>query len=110
MLPHAWILGDDEFGRVPWFRDRLNAMGERYILDIPGQISACDAEDPPRTGGLGQPCKAAYIQVGRWKDAVAEREWTRVHVRDGIKGPVAVWATRARVRTKMQRKRRDVVE
>lgn len=109
-LPHAWILGDDEFGRVTWFRDRLNGMGERYLLDIPGQVSVCDAEDPARTGGLGQPRKAAYIQAERWKDLVGEGEWTRVHVRDGIKGPVTVWATRARVRTKMERKRREAVE
>lgn len=110
ILPHAWILGDDEFGRVTWFRDRLQDMGERYLLDIPGQIAVCDAEDPPPTGGKGRPRKAAYVQAGRWKDAVAERDWTRVEVRDGIKGPVMVWATRARVRTRMKHKRRESVE
>lgn len=110
MLPHAWILGDDEFGRVPWFRERLDAMGERYLLEIPGQISVCEPEDPAPTGTNGRPRKAAYVQAGRWKDAVPQGEWTRVHVRDGIKGPVTVWATRARVRTKTKRKRREAVE
>lgn len=109
-LPHRWVTGDDEFGRVPWFRAKLRATGERYLLEIPGHLLVCDAEDPPRTGALGQPRKAAFQQAGRWKDGVPQRDWTRIHIRDGVKGPLVVWATRARVKTRTQAKRGTDVE
>ena len=31
-LPHAWITGDDEMGRPYWFRRRLHALAEQYLL------------------------------------------------------------------------------
>lgn len=109
LLPHRWVTGDDEFGRVPWFREKLRGAGERYLLEIPGHLLVCDAEDPPRAGMMGRPRKAAFQQAGRWKDEVRQRDWVRIHIRDGVKGPIVVWATRARVKTRSRAKRgRDV--
>ncbi|MCA1684855.1 MAG: transposase, partial [Planctomycetia bacterium] len=31
-LPHGWVAGDDEMGRPAWFRERLAADRERYLL------------------------------------------------------------------------------
>jgi SRSO17 transposase len=104
-LPHAWVNGDDAFGRAPQFRAALRRMGERYLLEIPGNLLVCDAEDPPKTGANGRPRKAPFMRASRWREIVPEGGWTRVHVRDGVKGPLVVWATRARVRTKLRRKR-----
>lgn len=107
-LPHAWVTGDDEFGRIPWFRRRLRQMGERYLLEMPGNLlSVCAVEDPPKTGGKGRPRKAAFIRAAAWKDAVPQENWTRIRIRDGLKGPLVIWATRARVRTRSGGRRRE---
>ena len=34
-IPHAWVTGDDEFGRASEFRAELRRRGERYIVDVP---------------------------------------------------------------------------
>lgn len=109
-LPHSWITGDDAFGCAYWFRAELRAMGERYVLDIPASLTVCDAEDPPPSGKNAGPRKAPFMRAGRWKDAVPARDWKRVHLRDGVKGPLVVWATRARVRTRSGKQRGDAVE
>lgn len=109
-LPHSWVTGDDEFGRPAWFRHRLRKMGERYVLDIPSNIRVCAAQNPPKTGALGQPRKASFSQAVIWKDAIPKNQWVRVSVRDGLKGPLVVWATRSRVRTRLGKKRRGEEE
>lgn len=109
-LPHAWINGDDAFGCVPWFRAKLRAMGERYLLDIPSSLLACGAEDPPQTGKNGRPRKAPFMRAGKWAQVAPESDWGRVHVRDGVKGPLIVWAMRVRVRTRIERRRGKDVE
>ncbi len=40
-LPHRWIAGDDEMGRPYWFRRRLAALGERYVLAVPSNTWWC---------------------------------------------------------------------
>lgn len=56
-LPHTWITGDDEMGRPSWFRRRLDALGERYLLAVPSntQIRDLQAEPPPYSGRGRQP-------------------------------------------------------
>ena len=47
-LPHRWMAGDDEMGRPSWFRRRLAALGERYVLAVPSNTSRRDVEvEPP---------------------------------------------------------------
>lgn len=109
-LPHAWVTGDDEFGRPAWFRKRLRRMNEPYVLEIPSNTLVCAAEDPSKTGDRGQPRKAPFQQATTWKDAVPKSQWTRISVRDGLKGPLVVWATRARMRARDEKKRRGEME
>ena len=47
-LPHGWIAGDDERGRPDWFRRRLAALGERYLLAVPSHTArrALEVEPP----------------------------------------------------------------
>ena len=82
-LPHAWINGDDAFGCVGWFRAALRERGERYLLEFPGSVSVCDAEDPLPDGSNGRPKKARYVSASQWKDSVPSIRWQRIHVRDG---------------------------
>jgi SRSO17 transposase len=54
-LPHGWIAGDDEMGRPYWFRRRLAALGERYVLAVPSNTLCRDLESPlPPYSGLGR--------------------------------------------------------
>src|SRR3989449_9271289 len=46
-LPHRWIAGDDEMGRPYWFRRRLAALDERYLLAVPSNTAIRDLETPP---------------------------------------------------------------
>jgi hypothetical protein len=46
-LPHSWIAGDDEMGRPAWFRRRLAALGERYLLAVPSNTAMRDLETAP---------------------------------------------------------------
>ena len=54
-LPHRWIAGDDEMGRPSWFRRRLAALGERYLLAVPSNTAIRDLEvEPPASSGRGR--------------------------------------------------------
>ena len=100
-LPHRWVAGDDEMGKVPEFRGQLHARGERYLLAVPSNtlIRDLDAEPPPYAGRGRRP-KPPFLRVDRWRQALPNSAWTIVDVRDGEKGPLVVEAAKARVRTK----------
>jgi SRSO17 transposase len=53
LLPHAWVTGDDEMGRVFWFRRRLHGSGERYLLAVPSNTLIRDREVVTRPAHLG---------------------------------------------------------
>lgn len=90
-LPHAWITGDDEMGRPYWFRRRLDKLGERYLLAVPSNTQVRDLQvDPPQYWGHGRPPKRPWIRVDRWLATLDDKDWTRVDVRDGTKGPLLV--------------------
>lgn len=45
-FPHAWIVGDDEFGRPAWFRRSLARRKERYHLEVPSNTRIRDLAAP----------------------------------------------------------------
>jgi SRSO17 transposase len=100
-LPHDWVAGDDEMGKVPEFRGQLHRRGERYLLAVPSNtlIRDLDAEPPPYSGRGRQP-KSPWMRGDRWCKALPNSAWTMVDVRDGEKGPLVVEATKVRVRAK----------
>lgn len=93
LMPHAWVVGDDEFGRPSEFRDRLADRGERYLLEVPSNTSV---RRPPRWPGR----KARWGSVARRKAKHPREKWVRLTVRDGDKGPIEVFAFCTRVETK----------
>ena len=99
---HAWIVGDDEFGRPAWFRRALRRRGERYVLEVPLNTSIRDLEaDPPRTprGKPGRPfTRSPITTIHEWIQQQAASRWKRVMVRDGEKGPKEVDVLVRRVR------------
>ena len=91
-LPHAWIVGDDEFGRPSEFRDRLADRGERYLLDVPATVRV---RKPPHWPGSA----VTWKTVSKRARKQAPCKWTRVLQRNGEKGPIVVEAFATRVET-----------
>ena len=100
-LPHGWVAGDDEMGKVPEFRGQLQARSECYLLAVPSNTLIRDlaAEPPPYAGRGGKP-KSPFVRVDRWCKGLPKSGWTTVDVRDGEKGPLVVEAAKGRIRAK----------
>ena len=104
-LPHGWVAGDDEMGRPAWFRQRLAADGERYLLAVPSNTSIRDLEaEPPPYSGQGRRPKVAFRGVRAWCEALPSVAWTKLTVRDGEKGPLDVEILARRVESKVDRR------
>lgn len=93
LVPHAWIVGDDEFGRPSQFRDRLADRGECYLLEVPSNTLVRRPPDWP-----GRRAKWCTVAVRRHRLPVDR--WEKITVRDGDKGPIEVLAFCTRVETK----------
>ena len=105
-VPHGWVTGDDELGRHTRFRGELRQRGERYVLGVPCTTTVRDLEAPlPAYQGRGRRPKAPWQSVSAWRHALDPAGWTRLTVRDGEKGPVAIEMVTRRVQTRLERKR-----
>jgi SRSO17 transposase len=103
ILPHAWVVGDDEMGRCSWFREQLRARGEHYLLAVPSNTLVRDlAAEPPPYGGHGRHPQVPFTRVDRWCAALPEAAWETVEVRDGEKGPLVVQAVRRLVQARTE--------
>src|SRR5713226_4118389 len=97
-LPHAWIAGDDEMGRPYWFRRRLDRLGERYLLAVPGNTLIRDLEAaPPTYSGRGRRPQRPWQGINLWRTSLPAEAWTTIDVRDGAKGPLVVDIVKRRV-------------
>lgn len=98
LLPHGWIAGDDEMGRPYWFRRRLDHLGERYLLAVPGNTLMRDLETaPPESSGRGRRPTRPWQRIDQWSASLAQDAWTTIDVRDGAKGPLVVESVKRRV-------------
>src|SRR6266436_2640058 len=105
-VPHGWVTGDAELGRHTRFRQQLRARGERYVLGVPCTTTMRDLEaSRPEYQGRGRRPKAPWQSVTHWRQGLNAQVWTRLTVRDGEKGPVAIEMVKRRVQTRIERKR-----
>jgi SRSO17 transposase len=110
-LPHAWVVGDDEFGRSTQFRRNLRAVGEQYLLAVPsntlirdrGTSESGESADPAQKQG-------PFQRVDRWAAALPAEAWTTIEVRDGEKGPVLLAVAVTRVLAITERTREQAAE
>jgi SRSO17 transposase len=100
VLPHRWVTGDDEMGRNSHFREELRSMSEQYLLAVPSNTLVRDLGAPaPPYGGSGQPPKVPFQRADKWIETA--KNWTRIEVRPGEKGPLVVEAVKTRVQAKL---------
>jgi SRSO17 transposase len=105
-LPHAWIAGDDEMGRSSAFRRDLRALGEQYLLAVPSNTLVRDLEaQTPEYSGRGRRPQVPFVRADRWREALPEKVWKTIDVRDGARGPLAVQAVKVRVQAKADGRR-----
>lgn len=105
LLPHEWITGDDEMGRPYRFRRDLHDLQERYLLAVPDNTSIRDLEaEPPPYKGQGTHPKVPFQRVSKWRESLADEDWTRIEVRDAEKGPLVVYAAKTQVCTRTDRR------
>jgi SRSO17 transposase len=99
-IPHAWITGDDEFGRVTEFRKALRADREHYVLDVPCNTLVRDLDERVRRRGRKGRWKPPFRRVAEWAKRQRDAGWQEIEVRAGEKGPLKVKVLRARVQTR----------
>src|SRR5262249_49080576 len=105
-VPHGWVTGDDELERHTRFRQALRERGERYVLGVPCTTTVRDLAAPlPAYPGRGRPPKPPWHSVTAWQQAPEPYVWTRLTVREGEKGPMAIELVTRRVQTRLERKR-----
>jgi SRSO17 transposase len=100
-LPHAWVVGDDEFGRVSELRSQLRQDEERYVLDVPCNTLVRDLGErrPPARPG-GKPRLPLFERVEQWAARQPRKRWKKVRLPGGEKGPREVWTLSQRVQAK----------
>ena len=100
-LPHAWVVGDDEFGRVSKLRALLRQDQERYVLDVPCNTLVRDlSERRPPTRPEGKPRLPLFERVEQWVARQPRKRWKKIRLSGGEKGPREVWALSQRVQAK----------
>ena len=90
-LPHEWVAGDDEMGRIPWFRKALRKMNEPYVLAVPSNILIGDLERKTKTKA------PVFISVQQWMKSLPPDQWQTIKVRLGHKGWLSVRLATCRV-------------
>ena len=110
-LPHRWIAGDDEMGRPSWFRRRLDALGEQYLLAVPSNTSMrAMAVEPPEYSGRSRRPQRPWQHVEAWSQSLDDTAWHRIDGRDGSKGPLVVEAVKRRVVSRTHRRQQGAQE
>ena len=64
--------GDDEMGKVPWFRRKLRAQNEPYMFAVPSNILICDLDAPEKyCGTCGKELERKFVNVCDWQGVVS---------------------------------------
>jgi SRSO17 transposase len=104
LLPHGWVVGDDEMGRSSRFRAELRRLGERYLLAVPSNTTVRDLEGAvPQWSGRGPHPKRAFEQVRAWAMSLPPKAWRRIEAGDGERGPQFVELVTRRVVARTER-------
>lgn len=100
----AWIITDEAYGQNGTFLDTLEALQQRYVVEVPKNITVWTVEPqttvPPYRGRGRRPSQPQEDHV-RSVRAVAESlpasAWQVLQLRAGAKGPLAFAFARVRV-------------
>jgi SRSO17 transposase len=100
VLPFAWILCDEAFGKDPAFLDRLAAAELIYLAEVPHNtrvwLTRPATMVPPPTGNKGRPPSKERlasdapppVRVDAIAAQVPREQWHRYQIKEGAKGPM----------------------
>jgi SRSO17 transposase len=85
----GWIVADEWYGEKPLFIAGLEALGQRFVLEIPKNLM----------GWLYEPSevnadRSEVQHLVRWSGPMLKQEWTELHIKDTNLGAM-VWEVRA---------------
>jgi len=107
---------DEDYGKVPEFLESLNAMGQRYVAEVPvtfrGWLLEPTVLHKGRYRGIGRPLRFPRLSVKsppanrvdrlcKWSYPMRDQPWQTFHVKDGQKGPIVWQVKAARFRMKL---------
>lgn len=96
LVPLAWVTADEEYGRNGAFLDGLEAMGQRYLVEVPANTTVwtVDPATQPRPAAVKVSEVAAHLPASAWQT---------MQVREGTAGPlvfefaaIRMWTVRHR--------------
>jgi SRSO17 transposase len=88
-LCFGWATADEWYGEKPAFVAGLEAMGQRFVLEVPCNLMGWSHEP----ASAGEPRSEAQ-DLCRHSPAFTGRDWGRYHVKDTCKGPM-VWEAKS---------------
>ncbi|HMB05376.1 MAG TPA: IS701 family transposase [Isosphaeraceae bacterium] len=105
-----WVVADEEYGRAGHFLDELEALEQRYVVEVPVTTAVWTADPAtciPAYSGRGRkptaPARDAVRTVAALAAELPGSAWQALQVREGAVGPlvfefaaVRVWAMRHR--------------
>jgi SRSO17 transposase len=99
-----WVIADEAYGQNGAFRDALESLPQRYVVEVPKNITVWTVDPqttvPPYRGRGRRPSRPQENHVRR-VSAVAESlptsAWQVLQLRAGTKGPLAFAFARVRV-------------
>jgi len=106
-IPHAWVIGDEEFGKVPQFHDWLSEDGERYVFEVPRSARVwVTLPKRGRKGPKGISTRLRSLRAGcprvmrvdELPKKLPKKAWIDREIRDASKGPLRVRSVVLRVR------------
>ena len=99
-----WIIADEAYGQNGAFLDQLEALGQRYVVEVPKNITVWTVDPqtqvPPHRGRGRRPSrpKEDYVHsVSAVAKSVPASDWQVLQLRQGAKGPLAFAFARVRV-------------
>jgi SRSO17 transposase len=87
-LRPGWVTADEWYGQKPAFLEGLEALGLRFVLEIPKDLMGwtrppADADTP----------RGEVRHLCRWSKAMRDQPWEKFHIKDTGMGPM-VWEVR----------------
>lgn len=90
-----WVVADEEYGRAGHFLDELEALEQRYVVEVPVTTAVWTADPAgcvPASSGRGRPPTAPARDAVRTVAALAAElpgsAWQALQVREGAVGPL----------------------
>lgn len=92
-------------------KQQLRVLSEIYLLAVPSNTRIRDLEASlPPYQGRGAPRKVPFMRVDKWVASLSDKDWRRIEVRDGEKGPLVLEIVKRRVVAKTEHSREKSTE